>query len=107
MCGEDGIKRAVYNMKECIEKRDRKFKTKSTQDKTLWNTELNLFQEEIDRYISANPSVNVKYNRFSFGVNLVLWYPRSTNLLFGPLMYKSNTNLGSLQIESLQFLLSN
>ena len=34
--------------------------------------ELNLFQGEIDRYISANPSINVKFNRFSFGVNLVL-----------------------------------
>ena len=26
--------------------------------------ELNLFQGEIDRYISANPSINVKFNRF-------------------------------------------
>ena len=46
--------------------------------------------------------LTLKKNRFSFGVNLVLWYPRSTNLLFGPLEFEPNTNLGSLQIESLQ-----
>ena len=45
---------------------------------------------------------NVKFNRFSFEVNLVLLYPRSTNLLFGPLAFEPNTSLGSLQIESLQ-----
>ena len=63
-----------------------------------------MFQGEVDRYISANPSINMKFNRFSFGVNLVLWHPRSTNLLFGPLTFKPDINLGSLQIESLQHL---
>ena len=42
---------------------------------------------------------------FSSEVNLVLLYPRSTNLLFGPLAFKPNTSLGSIQIESLQKLL--
>ena len=44
----------------------------------------------------------LKFNRFSFRFNLVLLYPRSTNLLFGPLAIELNTSLGSLQIESLQ-----
>ena len=68
--------------------------------------ELNLFQGEIDLYISTNPSINVKFNRFSFEVNLVLLYPRSTNLLFGPLAIEPNMSLGSLQNESLQLALS-
>ena len=33
---------------------------------------------------------------FSFEVDLVLLYPRSTNLLFVPLAFKPNTSLGSL-----------
>ena len=69
--------------------------------KWVENKELNLFQGEIDRNIGVNPSINVKFNHFSFGVNLVIWYPRSTNLLFWPLTFEPNTNLGSLQIESL------
>ena len=44
-----------------------------------------MIKEEIDGNIYVNPSNNVKFNRFSFEVNLVLSYPRSTNLLFGPL----------------------
>ena len=72
MCGEDDIKRVVYNMKEGIEGEDQGFKTKSTEKKTIRKKELNLFQREIDRYIRANPSINVKKYRFSFGVNVVL-----------------------------------
>ena len=62
-----------------------------------------MIKEEIDGNIYVNPSNNVKFNRFSFEVNLVLLYPRSTNLLFGHLAFESNTSSGSLQIESLQF----
>ena len=72
VCGEDDIKRVVYNRKEGIEGKDWNLKTKSTEKKTIWKKELNLFQREIDRYIMANPSINIKKNRFSFGVNLVL-----------------------------------
>ena len=72
VCGEDNIKRVVYNMKEGIEGKDRNLKTKSTEKKTIWKKELNLFQREIDRYTRANPSINVKKNLFSFAVNLVL-----------------------------------
>ena len=72
MCGEDDIKRVVYNMKEGIEGEDRDFKTESIEKKTIRKKELNLFQREIDCYIRANPSINVKKDRFSFGVNLVL-----------------------------------
>ena len=36
----------------------------------------------------------LKFNRFSFRFNLVLLYPRSTNLLFGPLAFEPNTSLG-------------
>ena len=35
MCGEDDIRRAVYNMKEGIEEGDRNLKTKSTEKKTI------------------------------------------------------------------------
>ena len=56
-------------------------KTKSTQKKTLETKELNLFQRKNDRYISANLSINVRFNRFSFKVNLVLGHPRSTNFI--------------------------
>ena len=66
-----------------------------------------MFQGEIDRNISGNPSKNVKFNYFSFEVNLVLLYPHSTNLLFGPLAFEPNTSLESLQIESLQQLINN
>ena len=56
-------------------------KTKNTQKKTLETKELNLFQRKINCYISANPSINVRFNRFSFRVNLVLGHPRSTNFI--------------------------
>ena len=72
VCGEDDTKRVVYNMKEGIEGKDLDFKIESTEKKTIRKKELNLFQREIDRYIRANPSINVKKDRFSFGVNLVL-----------------------------------
>ena len=56
-------------------------KTKSTQKKTLETKELNLFQRKIDRYISANLSINMRFNCFSFRVNLVLGHPCSTNFI--------------------------
>ena len=47
VCGEDDIKRAVYNMKEGIEGKDRNIrKTKSTQKIALRTKELNLFQRK-------------------------------------------------------------
>ena len=61
-----------------------------------------MIKGEIDCNIYGNPSKNVKFNRFSFKVNLVILYVRSTNLLFGPLAFEPNMSLGSLQIESLQ-----
>ena len=63
---------------------------------------LTYFKEKlIVIFVLIHPET-LKFNRFSFGFNLVLSYPRSTNLLFGPLAVEPNTGLGSLQIESLQ-----
>ena len=88
--------------KNTLRKRIGTSKQRGLRRKTLWNKKLNLFQGEIDRDISVNPFINVKFNRFSFGINLILWHPCSTNLLFGLLTFEPNTNLGSLQIKSLQ-----
>ena len=47
VCGEDDIKRAVYNMKKSIEGGGSEHqKTKSTQKKALRTKELNLFQKK-------------------------------------------------------------
>ena len=47
MCGEDDMKKAVYNMKESIEReRLEHQETKSTQKKALRTKELNLFQKK-------------------------------------------------------------
>ena len=83
MCGEDDMKRAVYNMKESFEERgsEHQKETKGTQKKTLETKVLNLFKRKTNRYISANPSINVRLNHFSFEVNLVLGRPRSTNFI--------------------------
>ena len=59
------------------------------------------FKDKFDSNICINLSRNVKFNRFSSEVNLVLLYPRSTNILFGPLAFEPNTSLVSMQIESL------
>ena len=47
MCGEDDMKKTVYNMKESIEKRGSEHqKTENTQKKALRTKELNLFQKK-------------------------------------------------------------
>ena len=83
MCGENDIKRAVYNMKESFEEggSEHQKETKSTQKKTLETKVLNSFKRKTNCYIRANPSINVRLNRFSFRVNLVLRRPRSTNFI--------------------------
>ena len=83
MCGEDDIKRTVYNMKGSLEERgsENQKETKSTQKETLETKVLNLFKRKTNCYIRANPSINVRLNRFSFGVNLVLGRLRSTNFI--------------------------
>ena len=46
-CGEDGMERAVYNMKESIKERGSEHqKAKSTEKKALRTKELNLFQKK-------------------------------------------------------------
>ena len=74
---------AVYNMKESFEEGglEHQKETKSTQKKTLETKVLNLFKRKTNCYISANPSINVRLNRFSFKVNLALGRPRSTNFI--------------------------
>ena len=66
-----------------MQKKDQNIKkdTKNTQEKSLETKELYLFQRKTNSYIGANPSVNVRLNRFSFKVNLVLKHPRSTNFI--------------------------
>ena len=85
MCGEDGMKRAVYNMKGKHVEKDRnieKKNTKNTQEKSLETKELYLFQRKINCYIGSNPSINVRLNLFTFKeVNLVLEHSRSTNFI--------------------------
>ena len=68
MRGEDGMKRAVYNMKEKHAERDRNKKkdTKNTQEKRLETKELYLFQRKTNCDISANPYINVRLNHFTF-----------------------------------------
>ena len=47
VCGEDSMKRAVYNMKESIKQRGLEHqKRKSTKKKALRTKELNLFQKK-------------------------------------------------------------
>ena len=67
MCGEDGMKKAVYNMKEKHAERDRNIKkdTKNTKKKGLETKVLYLFQRKTNCYIGANPSINVRLNRFT------------------------------------------
>ena len=40
--------------------------TKNIQEKNLETKELYLFQRKTNCYIDANPSINVRLNRFSF-----------------------------------------
>ena len=51
-----------------MQERDRNIKkdTKNTQEKSLETKELYLFQRKTNCYIGANPSINVKLNRFTF-----------------------------------------
>ena len=67
MCGEDGMKRAVYNMKEKHAERDGNIKkdTKNTKKERLETKVLYLFQRKTNCYIGANPSINVRLNRFT------------------------------------------
>ena len=70
MCDEDDMKRAVYNMKGKHAKKKRSEQkeknTKNTQEKSLETKELYLFQRKTNRYIGANPSINVRLNHFTF-----------------------------------------
>ena len=85
VCGEDGIKRAVYNMKgKHAEKKNQNIERnkEKTQEENLERKELYLFQRKTDCYISSDPSINVRLNLFTFTeVNLVLEHPRSTNYI--------------------------
>ena len=51
-----------------MQERDRNIKkdTKNTQEKSLETKELYLFQRKTNYYIDANPSINVRLNRFTF-----------------------------------------
>ena len=66
-----------------MEKGDRNTKkeTENTSEKSLETKELYLFPRKTNSYIGSNPSINVRLNRFSFKVNLVLGHPRSTNFI--------------------------
>ena len=84
MCGENGMKRVIYNMKEKHAERVRNIEknTKNTQEKSLQTKELYLFQRNINCYIGSNPSINVRLSLFTFKeINLVLEHPRSTNFI--------------------------
>ena len=67
MCGEDGMKRAVYNMKGKHAKRDRNIEknTKNTQEKSSETKELYFFQSKTGCYIDSNLSINGRLNLVS------------------------------------------
>ena len=80
MCGEDGIKRAVYNMKGRHAEKGSEQREKQREDSE--RKELYLFQRKIDCCISSDPSINVRLNLFTFKeVNLVLEHAHSTNFI--------------------------
>ena len=97
MCGEDRMKRVVYNMKEKhSEKGGNIEKNKKNTQEESWKTkELYLFQRKTDCYISSNPSINVRLNLFTFKeVNLVLEHPRSTNYIVWAFNVRTQYYLG-------------
>ena len=81
--GEDGMERAIYNIKESIEEREiGTSKNKEYSEESLKNKRTELVsKEKINCYNSVNPSTSVWFNHFSFRVNLVLEHPRSTNFI--------------------------
>ena len=66
MCGEDGIKRAVYNMKGGHAEKGSEHREKQREDseRNLERKELYLFKRKIDCCISSDPSINVRLNIF-------------------------------------------
>ena len=83
VCGEDDIKKAVYNVKESIEKGGiGTSENKEYSEESLKNKRTKLVsKEKIKCYSSINPSTSVWFNRFSFKVNLVFEHLRSTNFI--------------------------
>ena len=83
VCGKDDMKRAVYNMKESIEKggigtsENKEYSEESLKNK---RTEL-VSKEKIKCYSSINPSTSAWFNHFSFKVNLVFEHPCFTNFI--------------------------
>ena len=86
VCGEDGMKRAVHNMKkqhaereENREKRQREYSEKKNNKK---QQNFTCLKEETNCDTNTNPSINERLNRFSFKkVNLVLEHSRSINFI--------------------------
>ena len=67
MCGEDGIKRAVYNMKRGHAGRgskDREKNKEKTQKETWREKELYLPKRKTDCCSSSEPSIHVRANLF-------------------------------------------
>ena len=84
MCGEDGMKRAVDNIKEKHAEGDRNIEKnkEKTQEENLKTQELYLFQRKTDCYSGSDPSINGRLNLFtSREVNIVLEHSRSTNYI--------------------------
>ena len=71
-----------------------KEKTENTQEKGLETKELYLFQVETNCYTGANPSINVRLNRFPFKVNLVLEHPPFTNFIVWTLNVRTQYQFG-------------
>ena len=68
MCGEDDMKRAVYNMKRKHAKKgsEHKKRHKEHSGKKLRNQRTLLVSRKANCYIDSNPSINVRLNRFTF-----------------------------------------
>ena len=84
MCGEDGIKRAVYNMREkhAEARRNIERNREKTEKENLERKELYWFQRKTNCYSGSDPSINGRLNLFaSRKVNLVIEHPCSTNYI--------------------------
>ena len=66
MCGEDGTKMVVYNMKEKHAEGgwEQREKEREDSERNLKKKELYLFQRKTDCCISSDPSINVRLNLF-------------------------------------------
>ena len=73
MCGKDDTKIAIYNLKECTESEIKNWYIQFMSWRKPYETNnLVCSEDKFDNLICVEPSWIVKFNRFSFRINLVL-----------------------------------